>query len=75
MSELAEVVMLIFETLSIHTSHYLFVKTFHLTTHWFFLTNRYMLNPYVVAACVSKSTAVFTNLAIVLAVLFTLKGK
>ncbi|KAK2142172.1 hypothetical protein LSH36_988g00068 [Paralvinella palmiformis] len=35
----------------------------------------YMLNPYVVAACVGKSTAVFTNLAIVLAILYTLKGR
>ena len=34
----------------------------------------FMFNPYSIATCVAKSTAVFNNLAICMAMLFTLKG-
>ncbi|XP_074658058.1 GPI-anchor transamidase component PIGU-like [Tubulanus polymorphus] len=34
----------------------------------------YLFNPYVIGTCLSKSTAVFNNLALVMAFYFTLKG-
>ena len=50
-------------------------QTFHRLCRRFVLFCRYMLNPYTIITCVTKSTAVFDNLFIALVLFFLVRGK
>ena len=52
----------------------LLVKAESLALNQLYIVGAYMLNPLAIASCVAKSTAVFGNLAIALAILYTMKG-
>lgn len=56
-------------------SHHLTIKAQDMMRVKNYVLAFYLLNPYTIAACVAKSTCVFTNLSLSLTLLFTLQGR